>query len=152
DERKHRRTAGACAGWPRTAPGRAGARRGPWTPARFPLSCSLLAEQEVKHPAAAGVLLGVTAGFEERRVAAPGVLQGVPADGHVGELPIAVGFLCHPDHGAAIPPQPCRVEVRGLERVADDVAQQVGLGGGFVRVNLVGFLLESRTQSRTGLV
>src|SRR5262249_58351678 len=85
-------------------------------------------KEQVDQPAAAEVGPAVAAVVEQAVVGAAGVLQGVAQDGHLVEAALVAQGAGQADDGAVVDGQPLGGQVDGLERVAQQLAHQGGLG------------------------
>src|SRR5262249_12215567 len=100
---------------------------------------SPLAQKEVEQPASLNVTAWLAAVVEDNGVLAPGVFQGIGEHRQAAEGPLVVDGPGQPDHGAAVPRQPCRVETWRSEGVAEDVPKDHTVGSTFGTARRLGF-------------
>src|SRR4051794_24014893 len=95
------------------------------------ISCrSPFLQEPIDQPAASNVLPAGAAVFDHIGTITPGLFKRIRQDRQIGEAALLIDPLCPLYHGAPVPPPPGRLDARGAEWVAEDLAEQVALGLG----------------------
>src|SRR5262249_25620627 len=96
-----------------------------------PPACSVLVENQVNDPAAADVLAGFAAVFQDRLLRAAGLFEGVGEQRHILEAAVFVHSLRQGDHSTMVPGKPRIIHPARSVRVLKNVAEQSELSAAF---------------------